>query len=126
MFWCIFQNSYYHGSIIRTKLPCYNMESLQIIDKFFSGPLVIFLNMTYIFVYSYKPSFFHFLSPWFSYDLCLLNFHCTIFQYPSRKLFDTLVLLFSLHTESKILMQFTNTVRKPQAKTINGAVWLTG
>ena len=37
IFWWIFQNSYY-------------MESLQIIEKFCSGPLAIFLNMAYIFM----------------------------------------------------------------------------
>ena len=37
MFWWIFHNSYY-------------MESLQLIDKFCSSPLVTFLNIAYIFM----------------------------------------------------------------------------
>ena len=37
IFWRIFQNSYY-------------MESLQMIYRFYSSPLVIFLNMAYIFM----------------------------------------------------------------------------
>ena len=52
LFW-IFQDSYY-------------MESLQIIDKFSSSHLIVFLNMAYIFFPLVNPN-------------CLINFHITIF-----------------------------------------------
>ena len=48
--------------------------------------------------------------------LCLINFHSIIFQYPSEQLFHILVLLFYLHTESKILA-FINTSRRPDMLT---------
>ena len=57
VFICIFQNSYY-------------MESLQIIDKNCSNPLVFFLNMAYIFIHSHRKwkdilSALHYLSEGF-------------------------------------------------------------
>ena len=64
IFWGIFGNSYY-------------MESLQIIDKFCSSHLMIFLNMAYIeSLRSYKKpkdiqSSLHFLSPRLSYAVCV-------------------------------------------------------
>ena len=63
------------------------MESLQIIDKFCSSHLMIFLNMAYIeSLRSYKKpkdiqSSLHFLSPRLSYAVCLLNFRSTRIQY---------------------------------------------
>ena len=41
-------------------------------------------------------------------SLCLSNFHDAIFQYLSQRLFHLLLLLFNLHTKSKILI-FVNT-----------------
>ena len=61
------------------------MKSLQKIDKFCSSPLEFFLNMAYIFMQVIKNgktfhrlSFFHFLSPKFSYAPCLISFHSSI------------------------------------------------
>ena len=63
-----------------TKQNSYYMLSLQIIEK---NPLVIFLNIANIFMYSLKKrkdilSSLLFLSPWFIYALSLRNFHCTL------------------------------------------------
>ena len=71
IFWWIFQNSYY-------------MESLQIIDKFCSSPLVIFLNMAYIFMSVIRNRkifhrLFFFITRIYLNALCLINFHSTLF-----------------------------------------------
>ena len=60
IFWCVFQYSYH-------------MESLQIIDKFCSSPLVIFLSIKYIFQHSHKNGqTFHLLCISYHHDLAML------------------------------------------------------
>ena len=71
----------------------YFMESMQIIDKFCASPLVIFLNMAYIFHCSRRkwrdfPFSLHFLSPLFSYALCVyLTFIAQYFNIFLKQLF---------------------------------------
>ena len=93
MFWCIFENS------------CY-MESLEIVDNLYSSPLMIFLDIAYIFMHSHKNGKISqllciFLLQWFSCALFLLSFHQIMFWYSSLQLLCTLVLLFNLYTECK-------------------------
>ena len=57
--------------------------SSQIIDKFCSASLKILLKTAHNLMHSRQKwkgisCSLHCLSPWFSYVLCLLNFHCTI------------------------------------------------
>ena len=48
--------------------------------------------------------------------LCLIKFHSTIFSYSFQQLFNILVLLFNLHSESKILT-YINTNGRPDMLT---------
>ena len=99
----------------------YNMESLQIIDKFCSSPLVIFLNMAYIFIQVIRNGkAFHrlsiFLLPWLAMLCFWLIFIAQYSNILLSSFFTSSCLLFNLHTESKILT-FVNRNGRPDILT---------